>query len=71
MEMISHTVINSKVLLAYDHELALYSRRELNGSPAVIGRHEANSRHRERGVLLSSMHRAGTWLSHSLSAINP
>jgi hypothetical protein len=71
MEMMSHSVINSRVLPAHDHKLVLYSKRELNGGPGVIGRHEANSRERKRGALMSGMRRAGTWLSHGLVANHP
>ena len=69
--MINNAAVYQKPEYAHDSELALYAKRELLGSPAVlVGAHEANS-HRQMRTRRSvgRARRAGVWVSHHLAAL--
>jgi hypothetical protein len=69
--MISNAALNTKLVPAHDSELALYARRELTGTTAMlVGAHEVSS---VRKVASRTRHgparRASMWLTHNLAAL--
>jgi hypothetical protein len=68
--MISNAEINRKLVQAHDPELALYTKRELLGTPAIlVGAHDTNSVRRNGRRAHGSAHRAGMWVTHNLTAL--
>jgi hypothetical protein len=68
--MISNAEINGKLVQAHDPELALYIRRELLGSPAIlVGAHDTNRVRKRLRPPHGRAHRAGMWITHSLAVL--
>jgi hypothetical protein len=68
--MISNAEINRKLVQAHDPELALYTRRELLGTPAIlVGAHDTNRVRRKVRRTHGPARRAGMWVTHNLAAL--
>jgi hypothetical protein len=69
--MLSNAALNSKTVQAHDSELALYARRELMGTPAMlVGTHDINRVHRAaRRTKHGPARRASLWMTHNLAAL--
>jgi hypothetical protein len=69
--MISNAELNAKLVQAHNSELALYTKRELTGTPAMlVGTHDMSS---VRKVASRTRHgparRASLWVSHNLAVL--
>ncbi len=69
--MISNAELNAKFVQAHDSELALYTKRELTGTPAMlVGAHDISSLRKGVGQPRHGpARRASMWLTHNLAAL--
>ncbi len=69
--MISNAELNAKLVPAHDSELALYTRRELTGTPAMlVGAHDISSVSKAANrTRHGPARRASMWLTHNLAVL--